>query len=905
MRNEIFHKVSESSRKAIDWLLELNKKQSPVASKCAHLSYDLARLQNDSQAAYEVLPARTTIGVFGASQAGKSYLVSNIAAQNGCMHTKWGDLEVDFLSHVNPRGGDKEATGIVTRFTHRPQSGIKDFPIEIRVLSEIEIVMILVNSFYKDFNFEGPLTQIINDMFKPESLEQHFSGCRAFPLNENNAVKFNDLVRLYDYVRGIACAPLATFTTDDPFWQQFFELAVKLPLAGRAQLYSILWGKLQVLTKAFEKIAAELSKLKGASLVYAKSDVYFAIKDGDYIQYSDNINSVTCLDKIFDEDMRTVTVALDKDGADLADVKVPLFAAAVLEVLFPLYGKTPLEDFDVLDFPGARSRQPYTYSDFKSKEAEIKDSAMPRYLVEGGGQLLRRGKVAYLFERYNSRHEIDLMLFCLNSAAQSEVSSLTPIITDWIYTNIGKDAQERTQFGKNPLVGVLTRFDEAFTKNLEAQAKVEGDIGVIATAVERINGCEWLNAWNIDPILGPQPLRQFFFVRRPNLPNSSKIFAMQNGAETEVLDSMRVKIKDFCNQIAQEPRFNDLVYGGADSNFKTLEAVFTPNDGGALYINSFLMENYCNFKDIKEHFVKNIRRRIEDISNILNRYASLDAHKAALAAKKQADYIIRSLRQCDKFAHFFADLHALQELDERTVIENYAQNYSQSVSNAERFATEVIKLYKEQLEDMCSGAGFEQLFGILSLSFTDRELKAISVTQNAKEQYSFFYDQEHDAFISDKTLLKSNFHNLMCAYIGELNKALEALKVREYLIEALSEDEAKGLTIEELAAIQGRKALKILSDFGTYLRSDARSHSFICEGQRQLFTEAFEADGNLPHLTQEHLNIAERYRHDYFYVLRELICNANLAAANQYGLTDFENQQLLEILEVYQSAAEA
>ena len=905
MRNEIFHKVSLSSKKAFDWLLDLKEKQSPVALKCARLGYDLARLQNEAQAAFEVLPNRTTIGVFGASQAGKSYLVSNIAAQNGCMQTKWGDLEVDFLSHVNPRGGDKEATGIVTRFTHRPQSGIKDFPLEIRVLSEIEIVMILVNSFYKDFNFEGPLTQIVNDMFKAESLEQHFSSCKVFPLSDKPLVDFSDLVKLYDYVRGVACAPLATFDIEDPFWQNFFSLAVRLPLEGRAQLYSILWGKLQVLTKAFEKIAMELSKLKGVSLVYAKSDVYFAIKNGEYIQYSDNINSVTCLDKIFDEDMRSVTVSLDKEGQNLASVKVPLFAAAVLEVLFPLYGKTPLEDFDVLDFPGARSRQPYTYNDFKSKESEIKNEVMPHYLVEGGGQLLRRGKVAYLFERYNGRHEIDLMLFCLNSAAQSEVSSLTPIITDWIYTNIGKDAKERTKFGKNPLVGVLTRFDEAFTKNLEAQAKVEGDIGIIATAVERINGCEWLNAWNIDPNLGAQPLRQFFFVRRPNLPNSSKIFAMQAGVETHVLESMQGKVTDFCNQIAKEPRFNDLVYGGKLDGFKTLEAVFTPSDGGALYINSFLMENYRDFRDIKAHFVNKIRKKIKDINNILSNYASLDAHKAALASKNQADYIIKSLCQCDMFAHFFCDLHALQELDERIVIENYAQNYSQSVSNAERFASEVIKLYKAQLEDMCSGAGFEQLFGILSLSFTDREVNAVSATQNAKELYSFFYDQEHDCFISDKTQLKKNFYNLMCAYVGELNKALDALKIREYLIKSLNEDESKGLTIEDLSAIQGRKAMKIMSDFSTYLRSDMLNHDLVCDGNRQLFTESFEIDGNLPHLTQEHLNIAERYRHDYFYVLQDLICGANLTSANQYGLTDTENQQLLAILEVYQSAIEA
>lgn len=897
MQNEFFDKAAKGADKAISFLVNIKKTHPKIASECALLPYDLARLHNDAKSAFEVLPNRTTIGVFGASQAGKSYLVSNIAAAQGQMKTQWDGLDVDFLSHINPRGADKEATGIVTRFTHKKDSGIKGFPVEIRVLSEVEIVMILVNSFYKDFNFEGPLTKIVNEQFSKESQDEHFRQFDSFKDQDlkDNFTSFDDLVALYDYVSKVASAPLATFKIQDPFWQRLFNKALVLPLEARAQLYSILWGKLEVLTRAFIKIAGELLKLKGAKKVYAKTDVYFSLKNNEIIQYSDNINSVTCLDKIFSNNLREIEVAISQDDNDLAKVQVPLFAAAVLEVLFPLYGETPLEDFDVLDFPGARSRQPYTYFDIKNKEDEIKNDFMPDYLVEVGGQLIRRGKVAYLFERYNSRHEIDVMLFCLNSSAQSEVSSLTTIITDWIYTNIGINAHERTLFGKNPLVGVLTRFDEAFTKNIEAKAKVEGDIGIIATAIERINGTEWLNAWSESDSGKLIPLNQFFFVRRPNLPNSQKIFKMVNDREVAVLDSMQGKIDDFCQQVRSESRFNDLVYGGKIFGDKTLNAVFTPDDGGALYINKFLLERYRDFRDIKNHFVESIKHRAQNILKTLERYASLEAQKAAQEALYKALNIIENLKQCDDIAKFFSDLHLLQELSFSELSENYTKNYSQSLSNADRFAQEAINRYKATLDDMCNGAAFEQLFGILAMSWTKREILAASSLEDGQKRYSFFYDQDKKSFIEDKEVLRKRFYALMQSYTDELYKALIAMHMSDYLVDFLNEDESKGLTIEYLASKQTRKILRTFSDFCTYLRINYKEN----KGQngREYFKENFVLDGNLPSLSSEHMRLGEHYRDDYFSVLKELICGINLTCENQYGLSDTENKQLLEILE--------
>src|SRR4051794_8515804 len=46
------------------------------------------------------------VAVFGASQAGKSYLVSRLAAPEGRpLLSQFGDRTVDFLKEINPEGG--------------------------------------------------------------------------------------------------------------------------------------------------------------------------------------------------------------------------------------------------------------------------------------------------------------------------------------------------------------------------------------------------------------------------------------------------------------------------------------------------------------------------------------------------------------------------------------------------------------------------------------------------------------------------------------------------------------------------------------------------------------------------------------------------------------------------------
>ncbi len=94
-------------------------------------------------------------GVFGPSQAGKSYLVEVLARpEDGALRARFdGHEPVDFLAEINPIG-EKEATGLVTRFTAgagttagRTPPGA---PVRLRVLSEADLVKVLSNTFLHD-----------------------------------------------------------------------------------------------------------------------------------------------------------------------------------------------------------------------------------------------------------------------------------------------------------------------------------------------------------------------------------------------------------------------------------------------------------------------------------------------------------------------------------------------------------------------------------------------------------------------------------------------------------------------------------------------------------------------------------------------------------------------------------
>ena len=90
--------------------------------------------------------------VFGESQVGKSYLVDNLLASSKgplMIYDGYGQA-FGFIDKINPIGDGKESTSLVSRFTTKKQWVNDDYPIKAMLLSPIDVVLTICDSFFND-----------------------------------------------------------------------------------------------------------------------------------------------------------------------------------------------------------------------------------------------------------------------------------------------------------------------------------------------------------------------------------------------------------------------------------------------------------------------------------------------------------------------------------------------------------------------------------------------------------------------------------------------------------------------------------------------------------------------------------------------------------------------------------
>src|SRR4029078_2004024 len=81
------------------------------------------------------------IGIFGISQAGKSFLVDSLSkGENGRVESMFGNTRLDFIKQGHPPGGGKEATALVTRFPRTKSKAPADFPVEVELVCEADLI---------------------------------------------------------------------------------------------------------------------------------------------------------------------------------------------------------------------------------------------------------------------------------------------------------------------------------------------------------------------------------------------------------------------------------------------------------------------------------------------------------------------------------------------------------------------------------------------------------------------------------------------------------------------------------------------------------------------------------------------------------------------------------------------
>ncbi len=554
------------------------------------------------------------VAVFGASQAGKSYLVSSLATRPGQpLLAAYGEKRVNFLQDLNPQGG-KESTGLVSRFTIRGVAAAAPAhaPVPVRLMSQTDIVKILANAFLEDFKIRDlrpPDPAAIAALFA--GLSQQAGGAAQGGLMADDIEELREYFDLH-----FGSHPMLQ-ALGPGYWAHAAAVIPRLPPEARAEAYAPLWNG----TAAFTDVARQLT---GALAALGFPDAAFCGLDALMPRQT----SVLDADMVFglgDAGRGTLRV-VSADGMS-AMIDRAVAAALIAEITVPLIER-PWDFFehtDLLDFPGARTRE------------EIVDPES--FLAQPGrlGRVFLRGKVAYLFQRYNAEQEIAAMLLCVGPSNQ-DVQTLPNMIDDWIGQTIGMTPDARAR-QRNSLFLVLTKFDGEFEDKAgeDVASGQRWTARVQASLLEFFGKAHaWPRAWTPG-----RPFSNTFWLRSTAI-GFAAVMDYADGAETGIAPRAAADVQR--RQAAYLG--NGLVQAHFADPARAWDAALSPGDGGISYLAEALRP-VCDPQTKADQVAGRIEELAADMAHRLRPYFHTGDLAAELArAKRDARDVARALLAC-------------------------------------------------------------------------------------------------------------------------------------------------------------------------------------------------------------------------------------------------------------------
>lgn len=623
---------------AIDWVRQVRGESARLDRESDSLIDKIRRTRNHVRRLGRAASRPVSVGFFGLSQAGKSYLISALAAgADGELETDLQGRHLNFIQHVNPPGHGKEATGLVTRFTRQPVAAPPGYPLELTLLSEADLAKVLGNAFFHDFDRE----QVDWDLGSFH-IRAHIRALEAKrqrqPVDGLDADAVVDLLEYFEHR-----FPKTTARLKGDFWPSAIELAPLLAPADRATLLSVLWGEVPELTQTYLHLRAGLATLGHASAVFCAVDALVREDDQGRLTQADSIMNVDILERLGrDHADRIGLVPRDGQNADGSAVALPrsLLAALTAELRFVLAGPAStglLDQVDVLDFPGYRGR--LAVADLGEVRRQLEDDQ-----VDPVAQLLLRGKVAYLFERYTDDQEMSLLVLCAPSHKQSDVKDLGPVLETWVHATQGASPEQRARRPAG-LIWALTMFDMrlAPAPGQTEDLMRKGWEGMMKLALlERFGGYDWLNEWT--------PGRAFdnlFLVRKPRM--ATAVMETDDAGEGPLLPAQVQRLQLLRQTFCADPAVQKHLADPAAA----WDAMLLPNDGGIGRLADYLHQVACNQAKL-ERIAEQLDAIVDDL--VQHRFAAYYRGEGAaeVAAKQRlAEGVIAALKPC---ASRFGDL---------------------------------------------------------------------------------------------------------------------------------------------------------------------------------------------------------------------------------------------------------
>jgi len=468
---------------------------------------DLVQKRLELRTMWETLCDNPGIAAYGESQKGKSYLMSNLLQNNGQPFTVSGPngQVYNYVSELNPPGEGQEATGVVTRFTsfrQNPERYSKEYPVLMRVHRVHEIVTILCDAYHFDVtDYEQWLGNELDDC--SEKLLAKYDNVTVI----QDVVVEDDVIAIKNYLTDYVNGAQGIYKSD--YLDTLARIIRKVPICDFADVFQPLWHNHPDVTNLFKRLLDVLKRLDFAKEIYLPMD---AIEHKQIKPRT--IMSVQCLQGIYMSDFKYRTDAYLRKGDEfirIADFNRAHLSAVCREIVLKVeekflncnmsydttmisedvLGKIPHKEFkrdllthaDLLDFPGARSREKLFSKNLSNVDTDSGEHNMIK--------LLLRGKIAYLFNHYNSARALNLLMYC-HDTKNVGVTEMYQVIEKWILTYIGADPAARASTIKEcngipPFFVISTMFNKDMVENNQDVNKNS------MPALEQ----RWINRFNI------------------------------------------------------------------------------------------------------------------------------------------------------------------------------------------------------------------------------------------------------------------------------------------------------------------------------------------------------------------------------------------------------------------------
>jgi len=443
------------------------------------------------------LGRRQSVGLFGPSQAGKSFLVGALLSHElGSLQVMARDRQVDFLKEINPAKG-VESTGTVTRFT-ASESAVAalrrgDFYCELLPLEGV------LQSMATGFLVECTSPPLDVDRVERTLREARLQAGPPAPAIYARAWEtvFHDLNKKYQDRH-----PYLNELRRHPALKQGIGADVATA-AGWVLVFSLLWGGpgyakdvdalMRTLVAGTEQLGHVEAVEVGLAHVRASSD-------------APSVIDASCLNALGTSRSQVMATTVEAGPRDVG-LDPGVLAALIAEIRLPLKAVpgSLLDKADLLDFPGGRALKGINGFGPAELNTGKLDNAIEVY---------KRGKLTFLFEQYSLDREITALLLCSPGPTKPEAIQLQSQVESWLSIRHGSPTPKETKEIESPgLFLALTKFDMSLGALRSDNAKDRWDSRVQEACVDfwaRGHG-SWILNWGSKG----RPFTNTFWIRNP------------------------------------------------------------------------------------------------------------------------------------------------------------------------------------------------------------------------------------------------------------------------------------------------------------------------------------------------------------------------------------------------------